>query len=119
MLLAISKKLSTLIKITLLLFTVLLVRQNNVLTIDLYSSGNVGQLFYTVAFNSSLVDKAEVVPPTDFSLPWPVAVFKLPSVRVRSLMLSSAVKGSVAIAHFEGGAKKAWERKNPGIVLIE
>ena len=61
------------------------------------------------------MDKVEFVPPTDVTLPLPLTVIKLDSVRVRTLRISPAVKSETAIANFEAGVKKAWEVQNAGM----
>lgn len=75
----------------------------------------VGQLFYTVLFRGIPAEKAEVAP-SDVPLPSPLIFFKLGSVRVRSLLLSSALKD--ASANFAEGVKTAWALLNSGLSLI-
>ena len=60
------------------------------------------------------MEKVEFVPPTDVTLPLPLRVFKLDSIRVRKLRISPAVNSETAIANFEAGIKKAWEVQNAG-----
>ena len=68
-----------------------------------------------MSFRGKLADKAEVAP-SDVPLPSPLKIFKLGSVRVRSLLLSSSLKG--ASANFADGVKTAWALLNSGMSLI-
>ena len=76
-------------------------------------------MFYTVKFNGVAVDKAEVELPTTVSLPSQLSAFKLKSVRVRSMILSAALKDKTAKDNFEDGVKKAWLSQNIGMGLIK
>ena len=70
-------------------------------------------------FNGVAVDKAEVELPTTVSLPSQLSAFNLKSVRVRSMILSSALKDKTAKDNFEDGVKKAWLSQNIGMGLIK
>jgi len=72
-----------------------------------------------VKFNGVAVDKAEVELPTTVSLPSQLSAFNLKSVRVRSMILSSALKDKTAKDNFEDGVKKAWLSQNIGMGLIK